>query len=250
MKTFDKVVKAKVSIYETFPQISLIGLTDLGDKWKINWDAGYTGCTVSKDCVEIIKEYSYNDDSDLDDIYSQEKRDKRPTPQIPYARLGVIAPNGNFYPCAYGCHDDLLNLLKKFCDSGVDFASEYRYSQSGWVLIKGSGCLMYDRSKLTEAQIHTLKEVIDAFVLAEKKNPKINWCEILTENPEGYHAVTWSTLPDENLLYESLAEDYRQGYMQDFEHDLWWEEKKGRFKLTSPDHHNILSKRKGSHPGD
>lgn len=180
------------------------------------------------------------DDEFMADAYIKENYPPISSP--PCARLGFIAPDGIFYPCAYSSHSDLENILMKhFYDSSWGELKKY-----GWIELHGGAHIgVSDNTQfVSEAAKATLLKIVEAFEDAELMNPEINWCQVLLENPEKYDTQFWSTPPDDCLYKnKTYAENLRGSY------ELYFGD---RYRdvglLITPN--ETLSKRPKDHPGD
>lgn len=248
MRKFDKIAIVTLHGKDT-PHF--VGLTDLGDRWDLRWGAGGSGYSLDKNELVIVKEYPFDpsgDEYDQIEAFENEWLTEKAVPQEPCARLGYIAPNGDFYPCGYVCHNGAAEALGRKFYPNEYIRDDYGLQKKGWIAIKGgaliiwrdeSGSAFQPKGTVTEAQQNTLLKIIEAFEDAEALDPNINWDAILTSNPEGYSAQTWLTRPTEDLFRgETFAKALRAQYEGDFN--------RGENRTEAPK----LLKRPGDHPGD
>lgn len=166
-----------------------------------------------------------------------------PKPNPPCARLGWIAPNGDFYPCAYTAHEDLADSLAKLFSLRSYAGPERALEQAGWMALKGGATLgLESESRISQDARNTLRRLVEEFELAEATNPDTDWTDALTDNPEGYSLQVWCTSPGPRG--ESLAREMRALY------DLYFADvpdaPRGTLKTPSP----YRIRRPGEHPGD
>jgi len=205
--------------------------------------------TILKDYGEVVNqtrptsaECKMCDAAELDFL-----KEHGPKPQPVCARLGIIAPNGDFYPCAYTCHGDLGSMLVTLHYPG-EYRSYNMLERKGWLILKGGACLGFDHqetNKITQAAKDTFLKVVEAFELLEAENPDINWTKQLTDNPEGYATEFWSTEPGEAYGGETFAKAMRNTY------DLYFGDYQapevGELKVPF---RAARVRRVGEHPGD
>ena len=157
-------------------------------------------------------------------------------PQKPSARLGWIAPNGDWYPCAYTAHRHLASIIGQNLFPDTYFHDELLLEQNGWVSVR-SGGMISNGKMITPDQMNTLRLIVEEFEYMESENPNISWDEELCRNPELYFRVRCFTMPTEGMK-DSFAKTLRS-----------------RFDYLSGNDHSLveesrLSRRNNVHPGD
>ncbi|MBS1722642.1 MAG: hypothetical protein JSS66_06485 [Armatimonadetes bacterium] len=193
-----------------------------------HWSAGFSHGPWEPDKYDVVRTYEGDEDG-VDMAYEELQRDFAPQPQEPCARMGFIAPTGEFYPCAYCAHNDLEAIL-----NGI-YQLYGSLDTKGWLVVKG-GYATGSRL-VTQAQKDTYRRVVEAFEDAERKNPDVNWNKELLENPEWYSVQTWFTPPHDRA--GSFAGQLRQDY-----------ELLECVDPTAQPAPEKLSQRRDAHPGD
>jgi hypothetical protein len=217
----------------------LVGIKN-GDKY---WDMGMSRCTLMDGDI-ILRDYKteYDAGASLDEIEAMFEQEfvTQPTPQEPSARLGWLAPNGNWFPCSYCCHASLAaKLAKLFVPKDEYYSSASNALQDrGWMQIMGCGlCSMGYVNKQylrpTEEQLAVLGKIVQEFKLSKGEN----FNKILLQNPEEYSEQMWSTPPDGD---GDIIEEIEQQYLRFA----------GETNKLPKNEDETLSKRLGAHPGD
>lgn len=212
----------------------------VGDR--MHWHCGITRCNWEPEKYQIIREYAPEDvDKALDEL----DEEFFPKPQAPCARLGLVSPEGYFYPCGYCCHNDLERTLGiKIYDNPYPMLRE-----KGWIEIKSGALICVKEGKVTQDAKDTVRKIVEAFEIAEAQNPDINWTRILWDNPEGYHADTgWSD--PANLGYLPSGDTYAQALRSTYELYFGDGDFQKRWMVPPSFGDNIKVKRPGEHPGD
>lgn len=148
-----------------------------------------------------------------------------PEPSAPCARMGLISPEGEFYPCAYTAHKDLAYMLCEKYYGGGD--GLYYLEQHGWISIGASASIHMPMNKdfdlldtFTERQKDTMRAIVEAFEQKEADNPDIDWNRVLQDNPEDYYLVGFWTYPCDNLPENNtFAQKLRYCYNGIFEYE-------------------------------
>ena len=174
----------------------------------MHWHCGMTRCIWEPEKYKIIREYS---PKDMDKALDELEEEFSPKPQAPCARLGLVSPEGHFYPCGYCCHNDLERTLGvKIYDTPYP-----RLRERGWIEIKSGALIGVKEGLVTQDAKDTVRKIVEAFEIDEAKDPNINWTAILWDNPEGYRADSgWSDpaelsfLPDGETYAQALRSTY------------------------------------------
>ena len=181
-----------------------VGLDTVGHI--LYWGCTYSHCGYKPEEVIILKEYPYNDEVGIDGQDIQFYKDFGPKPSEPCARLGWIAPNGDWYPCSYTSHNDLADYLSAMYYDSHNGILELE--RKNWIKIRGGGCISVESDDLvTEAQKSTLKRIVDEF---EFLSEDIDLTHILIDNPEGYTEQLWLTDPADEDFMDILRMNYKQ----------------------------------------
>jgi hypothetical protein len=225
------------------------------DRTTVYWSPlGMTRCSQASSEVSVVVEYCTLENYEsptLADCEAVAKAEREylevygPKPQPPCARLGWIAPNGDFYPCAYTAHGDLADQLSTLLGVEHYGGGERALEKAGWLALKGNACLGYDREEgISRDARDTFRRVVEEFELAEARDPDINWEEVITDNPEGYGLQFWASSPAETHG-ETYAKAMRGCY------ELYFEDVPttplGELK---PPTFGVRVRRVGEHPGD
>jgi len=234
--TFDKILLIRPTYAPDTSRPLLVGI--LGDK--MHWSAGCSYCMWEPDKFTIVREYS---DDELDRAYDELDRDFAPQPAPVEARLGFVAPNGDYYPCGYCCHRSLERML---VDHFYDGSFMTKLTEKGWVEIMGGAVIGYkDESTPSQEAKNTVRKIVEAFEAEESTDSEINWNNVLRRNPECYSEQNWTTPAGELPSYVkgTYAQEMRRCYEASFgEGDVDCNE----VQATG----GKLSKRPGEHPGD
>ena len=181
----------------------------------------------------------------------------KPQPQEPCARLGWIAPNGDFYPCAYCAHFDCADAIMEtmFAPEDRGWSADHCLLENKWMQIVGQGLCFMGREKdknergwcddiePSSEQLSTLKNIHAEFVIARANG--VNFNESLIKNPEKYLLQGWWTPPDKDHNIENaILMDIRR----------WSGERPDLDGVEvmdiTLDKFMVLSKRPGEHSGD
>lgn len=124
-----------------------------------------------------------------------------PATSSPVARLGLISPEGRFYPCAYCAHRDLsIKLVIWFYEyKNIYPCAEKFLVDKGWISLKG-GPFLHCGNFLTAEAKNTLRLIVEEFEFEEIKHPEELWEEKLLYNPEKYEVLGWGTRVDDLCL--------------------------------------------------
>lgn len=215
-----------------------VGLID----GKMHWHCGMTRCLWEPDKYKIVREYQ---PEDIERALDELEDEYAPKPQAPCARLGFVSPEGYFYPCGYCCHNDLERALGE----KIYNTSYPRLREKGWIEIHAGALIGVKEGTITQDAKDTFRKIVEAFEIAEAKNPDINWTQILWDNPEGYRADTgwsdpadWGCIPDGDTYAKALRSTYEL-YFGEGDYQKRW--------MIPPSFgDNIRVRRLGEHPGD
>jgi hypothetical protein len=217
MRPFDKI--AAVMVKES-TRPAFVGLTDQGDHWDMRWGAGMSGYNPYKKDIKILREYDRKVLT-LDECERQFYFDYGPKPQPICARMGIISPQGDWYPCSYTCHRHVATALSHMYVTQYDPDNESDYvgfgvhalESLGWIII-GASAHIHTKGCVTQAQGETLRKVVEEFEFVESENPEIDWDKVLTENPEEYSEEIWSAPPTHTYGNRTFAQQLRRNYDQ------------------------------------
>ena len=205
-KSYDKLVAITTVDRSIRTAPTFVALSDISSpRIKINWGAGFSWCCLPADQFEIIAEFPYEDDNDIHAAEVLFAKMFAPKAQEPCARMGWIAPNGDFYPCGYVCHDDLASTLCLVFELSGWGGPTHSLEKAGWGKLGSSGLFSVDSA--TESQTKTLEEILAEFRRVKSENPEVNWNHVLMQNPEGYAEQNWFSLPDEDDNYIERLQD-------------------------------------------
>lgn len=169
--------------------IQFLSLKDKDTHWEIEDGYTFVKLRIKKKRVQILKRYY---DMRLDQAQKTFAKDYPPSPSQDYLRMGVISPEGIFYPCSYGCHESLCFRL--IC--ALDIPQSYKTSlatlqDAGWIIINHHFLDVDDKGVFIDNQISTLEKILEAHLSAPKDT---DWFDIITNNQEMYSCST-ETMP-------------------------------------------------------
>lgn len=195
--------------------LEFAGLNDQGDNYNVHIGAGESFYSLPKSSVHIVK--TYDQSNEIWDNEIEFAKEFGPEPQPPCARLGWIAPNGDFYPCAYVAHNDLAYKLTMKLYGEYNGSFYGAMEKRGWIAIMGGGIFtVKERSEglyqYTAAQKETMLKITEAFEAVELENPDFDWTAELLKNPEGYSLQNWITSPTDNMYCKTFAKSLRECY--------------------------------------
>ncbi len=189
----------RVLLIEHHGEEVLVGIKN-GNK---HWNCGVSRCTFDPEVDKVIKEFPYECDEDLDAILLEVDAKQCPKPTRACARLGWLAPDGKFFPCAYCAHKSVAGFLCAKYLKKLGGAEDLH--KRGWLKIDGQGMIgrgySYnddDLLPITAEQIESFRQIVMEWEMAHAEGKNLE--QLCISNPEDYPTQFWSTSPANGLL--------------------------------------------------
>lgn len=153
--------------------ISLVAITEKNPE-KLHWFGGPSYMMIGND-VEIydeflVEEFSWAEDPE-DEIELAYYRKWCPPKKTDLSATGWIAPNGDFYGCAYGEHDRVAKQIVAVVYDDL-YLSTRKLEEKGWLRIQDGFVYGHDVDP-TQAQIDTAWDISRLETLSEKEKKNL-----------------------------------------------------------------------------
>lgn len=182
-----------------------------------HWDFGNSYAPWEPEHWDILHSVDNPTEAEQDAIFDKLFKDFAQKPVAPCARLGWIAPDGRFFPCAYCAHTDAAEWLVRSQFTSEEQAkmrtgaggNQEALERAGWLALKGGVIILYDQEgefwegTYPDPIMRTVIALYEAFSLASDRGDDIE--ALVRANPEGYRRQNaWSGADDDGGILRCL----------------------------------------------